>query len=408
MKPLVILILLTVLLAIAPAVLAEDRFFQYQVIDTMKFSRDEARSRANDEKFDAVIDRQISQIAATGATHVAIATPYDDEFIPFMRRWVDAARRHRLNVWFRGNMSGWEGWFDYPDIDREEHTKGVIQFITKHPDLFEDGDMFVSCPECENGGPGDPRSTGDTQGHRNFLTHEYALVKKAFIDINKKVTANYYSMNGDVARLIMNRETTSRLDGVVTIDHYVKTPEQLSQDIDEFAKESGGKIMLGEFGAPIPDINGDMTEEEQAKWITDTMTKMVNNKHVIGMNYWVNEGGSTHLWSEGKPRMAVAALTAFYTPAVLKGRITDLKGKAVEGVTVGTDTRSTQTDAKGIYSLPVYDGANIRFDKDGYISVSFNVTSHAGDVIEHPVTMENTSGSWLRDLIRSILAYFDY
>ena len=53
-----------------------DRFFRVQSIDTMKYSRDRARNEVTDVvRLD--IDQQIGRIAATGATHIAVATPYD-------------------------------------------------------------------------------------------------------------------------------------------------------------------------------------------------------------------------------------------------------------------------------------------------------------------------------------------
>src|SRR3972149_11347222 len=109
-----ILIIFTILVFFAPkTILARERFFQVQSIDTMKYSRDVAREKLKDFSYDKEIETQVKNIAETGASHVAIATPYDDEFLPFLRRWVKAAREKGLNVWFRGNFSGWENWFDY-------------------------------------------------------------------------------------------------------------------------------------------------------------------------------------------------------------------------------------------------------------------------------------------------------
>src|SRR3989344_7973075 len=73
------------------------RIWPIQAIDTMKFSRDRAREKLNDPSFDAVIDEQIRIIAETGATHVSIGTPYNEEFVPFLTRWVSAARRYNLS-----------------------------------------------------------------------------------------------------------------------------------------------------------------------------------------------------------------------------------------------------------------------------------------------------------------------
>ena len=305
------MIFLTTLIAFLTLTLpvnARERFFQVQSIDTMKFSRDVAREKLKDLSYDQEIQTQVKNIANTGATHVAIATPYDEEFLPFLKRWVKAARDSELNVWFRGNFSGWEKWFDYPKISRDEHTAKTKEFILKNPDLFEDGDIFSSCPECENGGPGDPRMKGDAEGFKRFIIAEYQAAKDSFQSIGKQVSANYYSMNGDVARLIMDEETTKGLDGIVTIDHYVSTTEKLLQDIKDYAQRSGGKVVLGEFGAPIPDIHGKMSEDDQARWIDQAMIELVSLPDVAGVNYWTNRGSRSMCSSCRLPReFSVAA-----------------------------------------------------------------------------------------------------
>lgn len=288
-------------------------------IDTMKYSRDIAREKLNDILFDGVIDKQVADIAATGATHVSIGTPYDDEFLPFLKRWVAAARKYKLKVWFRGNLSGWEKWFNYPAINRDEHTAGIVRFIGANSDLFEDGDIFVTCNECENGGPGDPRFNGDVAGHRKFLIKEYEETKKAFEQIGKKVAANFNSMNGDVARLIMDRQTTKALGGIVVVDHYVRLPQVLANDLKNLADRSGGEIVLGEFGAPIPDIHGNMTDQEQADWVNEAMARIFQIPEVIAVNYWVNLGGSTSIWTEsGEKTPAVDVVTLHYKKNMLK------------------------------------------------------------------------------------------
>jgi hypothetical protein len=283
-------------------------------IDTMKYSRDIAREKLADDSFDNVIETQVKNIAATGATHIALATPYDEEFVPFLTRWVDSARSHGLKVWFRGNFSGWEKWFDHDQMTREEHVAATKAYIKANPDLFEDGDLFTPCPECENGGPGDPRLTRDFEGHRRFLIATHNAATQAFWEIGKKVSVGYHSMNYDVALAIMDRPTTAALGGVVTIDHYVKSPSQLNADINKIAELSGGKVFLGEYGAPIPDIHGMLSQEEQAKWLEESLSLLKNNQSLIGLSYWVSVGGSTKLWDEdGTARSAVSTLTKYYS-----------------------------------------------------------------------------------------------
>ncbi len=297
-------------------------WWEFQSIDTMKYSRDVAREKMNDPAFDQVIDAQVKNIAATGATHVGIATPYDEEFIPFLKRWVAAARKYNLNVWFRGNWSGWEGWFDYPSITREEHIKKTQDFILKNHYLFESGDIFSACPECENGGPGDPRQTRDVKEYRKFLVDEYMTTSENFRNIGVSVKSNFSPMNKDVADLIMDPETTKALGGIVVIDHYVSTPLKLTKDVENLARKSEGKVVLGEFGAPIPNINGDLTEDEQAQWINEALDNLTQVPSLIGINYWVNVGGSTQLWDgRGNSRKAVSVLSSYFKPKVVEGKV---------------------------------------------------------------------------------------
>lgn len=358
------------------------RFWEFQSIDTMKYSRDIAREKLKDNAFNTVIERQVHDIAETGATHVALATPYDEEFLPFLKRWVRAARRENLNIWFRGNWSGWERWFDYGAIDRKTHIEKTRQFILDNPALFEDGDVFSACPECENGGPGDPRMTGDVKEYREFLIEEFKATEKAFDEIGKDVSSNYASMNGDVARLVMDKETTDALGGVVVIDHYVADPEKLARDIQEIAEKSGGNVVLGEFGAPILDIHGAMSEEEQEAWIEHALTILIPIESLAGVNYWVNVGGSTELWDgAGNPRKAVTALANIYRPKQIQGVVTDEIGNAVKDARIEKLPSMAKSDSRGTFALPVIDnGTTMNVYAEGYFEKELTT-------VDSPVTI---------------------
>lgn len=297
-----------------PQVLSQQSLWKVRSIDTVKFSRDLAREKLLDFQFDQEIEEQIEEISKTGATHVALGTPYDEEFFPYLARWVTYARKKGLKVWFRGNFSGWEGWFDYSRISREKHLKMTKGFIEDHKEIFQSGDIFTACPECENGGPGDPRANGDVTGFRSFLVEEHEVMKKTFRKIGKEIVFNYNSMNGDVAVLVMDRETTKKIGGVVTIDHYVGNPEKLAEDIEKIQKRSGGKIVLGEFGFPVPQINGESDENGQSDWIERSFSLIKSNRNLIGVNYWTGRGSSTRLWeNDGRERKAVEVLRKFYS-----------------------------------------------------------------------------------------------
>lgn len=335
------------------------KLWKVESIDTMKYSRDTAREYATDHTFDVEIDQTMADIHATGATHVGIGTPYDPEFIPYLTRWVDAARRQNLNVWFRGNFSGWEGWFEYKKISREDHKLLLSEFLRANPGLFKDGDIISPCPECENGGAGDPRSTGDVIGFRQFLIDETAIADASFKKIGVSVAANYHSMNGDVARLVMDKATTKKLGGIIVVDHYVSTPAQLASSIDDFARSSGGKVILGEFGAPIPDLNGDLNEEQQAAWIEQALLLLAQKKNLVGLNYWVNRGGSTALWNDdGTPRKAVQSLSNYYKPTYITIRVVDQSGSFVSAKATVAG-REYKTDSQSLLHIPLVSGSKV-------------------------------------------------
>jgi hypothetical protein len=382
----------------------QSTWWSIQSVDTMKYSRDPSRAKLKDTSYDLVIDQQVRAIAQTGATHVAIGTPYDEEFVPILRRWVSAARKYGLHVWFRGNFSGWEKWFGYDSISRDEHKQKTTSFIQNHADLFVDGDIFTPCPECENGGPGDPRQTGDTAGHRTFLKELHVIAKREFDAIRKNVDSGFFSMNGDVARLIMDAETTKALGGIVVIDHYVASPKRLAEDVREIAKRSGGHIVLGEFGAPIPDIHGTMSEENQATWIRETLLAISMIPEVVGVNYWTSVGGSTQLWTgKGEARKGVGVLQQFFTPNVVRGTVTDELRSPITHASVTRSMRSVKTDARGTFTLPYVDeGVTINIEADGYKATSVRVGNDNSDI---SITLvRNEQSLWYR--IRKFLQKF--
>lgn len=294
------------------------RLWQIKSIDTMKYSRDLSLEKLNDPTFDIVINSQVTAIRDLHATHVAIGTPYDEKFMPILKRWVKAARDKNLKVWFRGNFSGWQGWFGQErNLSREKHIEATKDFIKNNPDLFRDGDTMSPCPECENGGPGDPRSNGDKAGHRKFLIDERNAALEEFKNINKEVMV-IDSMNYDVAKLVMDEKTADAMGDIIVIDHYVKSPQRLANDIEILAQAANAKIVLGEFGVPIPDIHGNLSEQQQADWVEQALNLIKDQVQVIGINYWVGFGGSTRIFNDdGSPKPAANILKNYFSLTTL-------------------------------------------------------------------------------------------
>lgn len=374
--------------------------WNFQAIDTMKYSRDLAQEKLRDEKFDEEIDIQVRNIAQTGATHIAIATPYDEKFLPFLERWVKSARSYHLRIWFRGNWSNWEGWFGYEKkMGFDEHLEKTVDFIKKNPKLFEDGDYFTGCPECENGAAGDPRLTGMVDEYRNFLISETKETKKAFESINKQVETNLLSMNRDVAVLVMDQKTAAEVGGIITIDHYVGDPKQLAKDIDSLSEKTGAKIVLGEFGAPIPDLTGDLNEEDQAKWLDVAFAELIKTPNLVGLSYWVNRGGSTEIWKkDNSPRKAVSVIKKYFYTKQLYGAVTNDLGNKLSDVSIKSSVRSSQSE-DGEYSISIMEGEEVEFSKDGYETVKINIHEDS-DEIKRDIVLNKQNPSWWHRVLK--------
>lgn len=282
--------------------------FRFTSVDTMKLSRDNAR----DPESIKDIPFYVKAVADLGATHIAIGTPYDEEFYPVLNAWVREARKHNLKVWFRGNFSSWEGWFEYPEFsDVNEHHSLTTKFIENHPELFEKDDIFTPVPEAENGGMGDPRENpAEVQPFNEFLVKSYDSCVSAFEKINKPVRCGYFSSNGDIARDILTEDTVRKTGNTVVIDHYIDSAQRMDDDITYLInKFPGAKIVIGEFGAPVEDINGRMTEEEQASFISSLFDVFIKQKeHVVGVNYWVLAGGGTAIYKNKTPLLVAEVI----------------------------------------------------------------------------------------------------
>jgi hypothetical protein len=303
------------------------QMWSYQCIDTMKYSRDTARAWENKEdELYQEINLQIKTIKDMGANCISLGTPYAPEFVPFMDKWVNAAHANDLHVWFRGNIPEWEKWFDYPKISNiNDHHQKIYDFVTGNTELFKDDDIFTPAPEAENGGPGDPRQTGKRKEFNDFLIKSYANCEKAFSQIGKKVKCGFFSSNFDVANQVLQQTTLPKIGNVVTIDHYVSDYTRYRSDIKLLNMKYGAQVAIGEFGAPIPDLNGDMTEEQQADFTMNVMNIFYENREIIpAINYWTLKGGSTRLLNDdGTPRQVTEILSSFFMPGAVRIKVTD-------------------------------------------------------------------------------------
>lgn len=324
-------------------------------IDTMKTSRDRAREELYDPGFDKEIEREVKAIKEVGANYIAIDTPYDEEFRPYLRRWVDIARENDLKIWFRGNWSSWEGWFDYPkNMTPSEHIAKTREFILSNPELFENGDIFDACPECENSGHW-PQPAKNSE-YLSFLRDQSESLDSAFDEIDRDVESDIASVIGGRAKEVIDQKTVDVLDGTVSIDHYFRYPENISDYISFFNNTYGAQTVVSEFGAPIPDINGAMSESDQARYIDEVLNNIYKSGDMVrGVNYWAFSDGTTAIVNDdGGTRDAYDVIQKYFKPGVVRGHVGDPTGDDVVGAKVVTsDGLVTVTESDGEYFLLV-------------------------------------------------------
>jgi hypothetical protein len=147
------------------------------------------------------------------------------------------------------------------------------------------------------------------------LVDSYDNCFVSFKKINKNVKCGYFSTNGDIAKETLTQETVRKTGDVIVIDHYVNSAQKMSADLDYLNnKFPGTKIVIGEFGAPIEDINGAMTEQEQADFIEQLLLVFIEHKtQVIGVNYWLISGGKTGIYNQDKsPRLLAEVIKIYF------------------------------------------------------------------------------------------------
>jgi len=390
-------------------------FWRYRCIDTMKESRDRAQEWSKRKDAQDLIRKELMLIKSLGGNCVSVATPYDEEFVPILALWVGQAKELGLIVWFRGNFSGWEGWFDYSKFtDVREHHRQTYELITKHQQLFKNGDIFTPAPEPENGIIGDPRATGEHDTFLQFLTDSYDNCIAAFAIIQKSVTCGYFSTNGDVAAQILTKETVSKIGNVVVIDHYVSDSERFERDIRQLHDKLGAPIVLGELGSPIPDIHGPQSEREQAEFIDKLFRILYKHRSLIpAVNYWVLSGGTTAIVDEkGNLREGAHVVRNYFKPTTIVGQVRNSLGESLNNtrIVVGEGIAETTTDGTGKFSVAVPGGSHrVTVENDTYAKATQVFDIPAGDTLSLKVTLQPKDASFIyrfRKFLAELLIQF--
>ncbi len=381
--------------------LPNQNIWEVRSVDTMKTSRDMARAELYNSDFDKKIEKEIEAIKDLGATHVAIGTPYDSEFLPYLKRWVRTARENNLNVWFRGGFSNYEGWFDYPkNLTPDQMLVKTQDFISTNPDLFENGDIFDPCPECENAGYF-PQPSQDGS-YNQFLIKKNNLLKDSFSKINKDVTYNWNSIIGGRAKEVVNKSTLTSLGNIVAIDHYAPQSSSYSEYLDYF-KSQNSNVVISEFGAPIPDMHGNLTESEQTKFIESVLKIFYQNKNQVkGLNYWVGVRGTTAIFNpDYSLRSAAKVLKNYYSPAVVIGFVKNSAGDNLENVIVKTSDglNSVNTNSDGLYQIVIPAGENnLVIEEENFNSENIKLDLKFNEEVVKDITLDPKKKDFIYNL----------
>lgn len=362
------------------------RLWEIRSIDTMKTSRDQARYDLTDPELAERISKELQAIKNMGVNYVSIGTPYDKEFLPILKLWVNKAHELGLHVWFRGNFSSWEGWFGYPkNMTAAQHLIKTAEFIEDNQGLFLDGDSFTAAPEAENGGPWNPVKMANFNAYRSFLKEQYDICKTGFEKFGKQIYCNWFSMNADIANNVLDKETVNYVGNLITIDHYVGDKQRMKKNIESLHDKFGATILIGEFGAPIPEYNAEMTEEEQAEFVADVFWLLKEKNYILGVNYWTSKGGSTAIFNwDLSPKKVVGTITDFYKSAVLEGLVVNGQKDPMSNIKIQNKSISTNTDASGKFSLTLPAGKQtIEVIEDGKTIYSFSVILNRGKITKY-------------------------
>lgn len=376
------------------AIPAQRTFWKYQCIDTMKTSRDKARTWPQLPDVAQRVEKEIRAIKNAGSNCVAIDTPYDDEFLPYLKLWVGTARENGLSVWFRGNFSSWEGWFGYArGMTTKQHRERTSRFIKNNRDIFADGDIFTPNPEAENGGPYNQVEIEEYPSFRNYLIEEYTASKNDFASLAKDVAVNWLSMNGGLAKRMLDKPTVTAIGGVVTIDHYIKAPEEMTSFISYFSNQFGSHTVIGEFGAPIPDINGTMTDDAQANFVAQLLHELYKNRDKVdGINYWTLSDGSTALLNpDYSPKPVYTKIQQYFKPVLVYGRVANTLGEPLDNIVISTGAGYYlgKTNNQGYYELllPAMPN-NLMFANQKYQTYSLPIKASPGEHLLQEITLE--------------------
>lgn len=272
---------------------------------------------------------EAGEIYDAGAQYAAIAIPYEN--YAKYKNFVDDIRSEGLKVYHRSHWNAWEGDNDYTvHLGRQEYLERTYHFIVDHPELFEDGDLFGLCVECNNANDNGnytfrtPETSGgsfDYSKYNQFLKDQVAYANAAFAAISKSVytfpisvSLSTINLDGQIldsgdggnSNGLSDSDFVTYFGGLLTIDHYLSDSyrdtdsygTKYASDLDKINTAFPNcSIMIGEWGYHTT-VAVDDTEQDTV--YNDVITNALQEKdYLIGVSYWVQMGSTTaSMWTD--------------------------------------------------------------------------------------------------------------
>ena len=203
-------------------------------------------------------------------------------------------------------------------------------------------------------------------------------------------------MNGDVALNVLDQQTVNYIGNLVTVDHYIKNKDVMNNYVETLHNKFHTKIFIGEFGAPIAGINGQMNEDQQLKFVTDIIDLLSQKNYVIGLNYWVLTGGSTALAnSDLSLKKVFSSIQEYFRPGILNGMVVDGNKVPIKNAEIYFNNIKQLTDDNGKYILKIPSGIHSIFIQRAglkelnYVALQSDKITDLTTVLEERVSKKN-------------------
>ncbi len=266
-------------------------------------------------------------------------TPQPLQPYAYMKAWADTIHAAGLHVMFRGNWNHWAGDYGMSKLsfstspviayessgglqavlsgqDTSSYIGMTYQWILRHPDIFQDGDIFEPFGEPQNNGVADgPQGTSaancpkgvcqfpSTDAFNQWLGDFEQADQAAFRQIGRKVESGWFGLAGD-SYTYVTQQAMAYAD-TYNMDHFTHDFGNFTSLI-QASYNTFGKPIVVEWG----DFQDGGAEPETANTTDQYLGWLAQQQGIVGEEYWQLTGHGT-----GSSEAAVDFASGQMTPA---------------------------------------------------------------------------------------------